>query len=176
MLFSLRCAGACAGLFAFALSAAASDLRPAPVVVQLAQHSGHAMAPAGAMTLTMPWTRATPPGSKVAGGFLTIENKGPAEDRLIGGSVDAAGIFEVHEMAMDNGVMKMRALAKGLPIPAGGKVELKPGSYHVMFIDLKRQIAEGETLKGELVFEKAGKLPVEFKAMAIGARTGGHQH
>ena len=151
-------------------------------VAQAGGHAGHGShgsvmtGPASGLAISTPWTRATPPGSKVAGGFMTIENAGKVDDRLIGGSVDAAGIFEVHEMAMENGVMKMRALDKGLPIPAGGKVELKPGGYHVMFIDLKRQIAEGETLKGELVFEKAGKVPVEFKAMAIGAKTGGHQH
>lgn len=160
-------------------------IKAAPQKVAQAGHAGghgHHGAPAastaGGLKLSPAWTRATPPGAKVAGGFLTIENTAQAADRLIGGSFEASKIFEVHEMAMDGGVMKMRALEKGLPIAPGAKVELKPGGYHVMFIDLTRPIKEGETLKGELHFEKAGKVPVEFKAMAIGARgtDAGHSH
>ena len=129
------------------------------------------------ITLTPAWSRATPPGARVAGGFVTIENKGAADDRLIGGSSEISNVFEVHEMSMEGGVMKMRALEKGLPVPKGDKVELKPGGYHVMFIDLKRGLKEGETFKGELQFEKAGKVPVEFKVMPVGARAPGqHNH
>lgn len=170
------------GQDAHALKAPAPGLlvKAAPQKVAQSGHgSHHAMpAPATGLKLSPAWTRATPPGSKVAGGFLTIENSGAAADRLIGGKVEGASVFEVHEMAMDGGVMKMRALEKGLEIAPGGKVELKPGGYHVMFIDLTRQIKEGDSLKGELVFEKAGKVPVEFKAMPIGARgpATGHSH
>jgi copper(I)-binding protein len=140
----------------------------APVAAQTTTATG--------VTLTPAWTRATPPGSKVAGGFMTIENKGAAADRLIGGTAEVSNIFEVHEMAMDKGVMKMRALEKGLEIPAGGKVELKPGSFHVMFIDLKQPLKDGESFKGELVFEKAGKVPVTFKVMPIGTTSAGAHH
>lgn len=132
--------------------------------------------PQATITLSTPWTRATPPGSKVAGGFVILENKGAAADRLIGGSSEVSAMFEVHEMAMNAGVMTMRSLDKGLEIPAGGKVELKPGGYHIMFIDLKRPLKAGETFKGELQFEKAGKVPVIFSVMPIGAKSGGHQH
>ena len=65
--------------------------------------------------ITQAWSRATPGGAKVAGGYLTIENKGSAPDRLISGSGDVAGKVEIHEMAMNNGVMTMRALDKGSP-------------------------------------------------------------
>lgn len=128
------------------------------------------------LTLSPAWSRATPPGAKVAGGFFTVENKGAADDRLIGGTAEVSAVFEVHEMTMDGGVMKMRALDKGLQLPKGGKVELKPGSYHVMFIDLKRPLKEGESFKGELQFEKAGKVPVEFKVMPVGTRDPNQPH
>lgn len=162
------------GQDAHALKSPAPAVMVMAAVQKLAQAGDrqHHAAPVmiGDLKLSSAWTRATPPGAKVAGGFLTIENTGKAPDRLIGGTFEVATIFEVHEMAMDNGVMKMRALEKGLTVAPGAKVDLKPGGYHVMLIDLVRPIREGEMLKGELVFEKAGKVPVTFRAMAIGAR------
>lgn len=132
---------------------------------------------AGSLTISQPWSRATPGGARVAGGFMTITNAGTAPDRLIGGSAEIAGIFEVHEMAMEGGVMKMRALEKGLEIKPGESVELKPGGYHVMLIDLRQPLKQGEKIKGHLVFEKAGRVEVEYIVGAIGARdAGGHGH
>lgn len=130
---------------------------------------------AGALKIDHPWTRATPGGAKVGGGFMTITNTGTESDRLVGGSADIAKIFEVHEMKMEGTVMKMRALETGLEIKPGATVELKPGGYHVMFIDLKAPLKEGETVKGELVFEKAGKVAVEYKIENRGS-TGGSGH
>ncbi|SON56967.1 hypothetical protein HDIA_3426 [Hartmannibacter diazotrophicus] len=124
----------------------------------------------GDLELVHPWTRATPSGAKVAGGFVTIKNTGAASDRLIGGTVDFAEKVEVHEMSMDNGVMKMRQLESGLELPAGQETDLKPGGYHIMFTGLKRGLAEGETAKGTLVFEKAGSVDVEWAVESIGAR------
>jgi hypothetical protein len=69
---------------------------------------------AGDLVITQPWSRATPAGAKVAGGYLTIENKGSAPDRLVSGTGDVAGRVEIHEMAMNNGVMTMRPLDKGI--------------------------------------------------------------
>jgi copper(I)-binding protein len=128
---------------------------------------------AGPLTVTQPWSRATPKGATVAGGYLKITNTGTTPDRLVGGSTDAAKRFEIHEMSMDGGVMKMRALPKGLEIAPGATVELKPGGYHVMFVDLAKPLAKGDKVKAQLTFEKAGKLDVEFTVEAIGAsRTG----
>ena len=80
-------------------------------------------------------------------------------------------------MAVVNDIMKMRELPQGLEIKPGEKVTLKPGGYHVMFIDLKRPLKEGETVKGELVFEKACKVPVTFKVMPLGSTSAGeHKH
>jgi periplasmic copper chaperone A len=133
----------------------------------------------GDLHIVHPWSRATPPGAKVAGGFMRITNTGQVADRLIGGSAELANAFEVHEMSMKDGVMQMRALEKGLEIKPGETVELKPGGYHVMFLDIKKQFAEGEKVKGFLLFERAGRVEVEFKVEPRGATGGqkdGHQH
>ena len=128
----------------------------------------------GTIKITAPWTRATPAGAKVAGGFLSITNTGSAPDRLTGGSMSMAGKFEVHEMSMNDGVMKMRALDNGLEIRPGETIELKPGGYHLMFIDLKAAVKEGDKLEGTLVFERAGTIVLQFDATAMGAMPTGH--
>src|SRR4051794_28660473 len=87
---------------------------------------------AGDLVITQGWSRATPGGAKIAGGYLTIENKGAAADRLIGGSGAVSDKIEVHEMSVNNGVMTMRPLDKGLVIEPGKTVKLAPGGYHLM--------------------------------------------
>lgn len=129
---------------------------------------------AGDVKIGHPWTRATPAGAKVAGGYLTLENRGSAPDRLIGGSAEIAGHVEIHEMAVRDGVMTMRPLDKGLEVKPGATVELKPGGYHVMFMGLKRQLKEGESVNGTLIFEKAGSVAVKFAVQSVGARESGH--
>ena len=81
---------------------------------------------------------------------------------------EVAKRFEIHEMSMDGGVMKMRELKDGLEIPPGATVELKPGSYHIMMMSLSRPLTKGEQVKGSLTFEKAGKVDIEFAVEAIG--------
>src|SRR5437016_14580577 len=93
---------------------------------------------AGDLVITQAWSRATPGGAKIGGGYLTIENKGSQPDRLIGGSADVADRVQLHEMAVSNGVMTMRPLEKGLVIAPGKTVKLAPGGYHLMLVDLKR--------------------------------------
>jgi hypothetical protein len=152
-------------------------------------HGGHApaaqtQAPAvgptvkvGTLTIEAPWTRATPQGARVAGGYMRITNTGSAPDRLTGGSFPLAGRFEVHEMATTNGVMTMRELARGLEIAPGQTVELRPGGFHVMFMELREPVREGRPLKGTLVFEKAGTVEIEYRVAPVGARgPGGHAH
>src|ERR1700686_4764861 len=93
----------------------------------------------GALEIGQPWSRALPKGATVAAGYMKIKNTGTEPDRLGGGSTPVAGSFEIHEMTMDKGVMKMRPLASGLEIKPGQTVELKPGSlFHVMMKDLKQ--------------------------------------
>lgn len=126
---------------------------------------------AGDIVITAPWARATPKGAKVAGGYMKITNAGKQSDRLVGGSFALAGRFEVHEMSVSDGVMRMRHLAQGLEIKAGETVELKPGAYHLMFMQLREGVATGKLLKGTLVFERAGTVHIEYVIAPIGART-----
>ena len=126
---------------------------------------------AGDLAIDNPWSRATPAGAKVAAGYMTITNKGSAADRLIGGSTAAAGRVEVHEMAMKNGVMTMRPLTGGLPIEPGKTVTLAPGGYHVMFMDLKAPLKQGEKVPVTLEFEKAGKVNVTLDVQSVGAKS-----
>src|SRR5262249_61310279 len=101
---------------------------------------------------------------------------GTTPDRLPGGSLIAAGRMEIHEMATVDGVMKMRPLAAGLEIKPGETVELKPGSFHMMFMELKAPLTAGQPVKGTLVFEKAGTIEIEYAVAPIGAAApfGGH--
>jgi copper(I)-binding protein len=123
----------------------------------------------GDLVIENPMARATPPNAPVSGGYMTIRNEGGQADRLTGGSADFAGKVEIHEMAMDGDVMKMRELADGLEIPAGGSVELKPGGYHVMFMQLSEQLKDGEKVKATLTFDKAGYVDIELPVMNPGA-------
>ena len=125
---------------------------------------------AGDLVITQAWSRATPSGAKIAGGYLTIENKGAASDRLLGGSGDIAGKIEVHEMAMNNGVMTMRPLDKGLTIEPGKTVKLAPGGYHLMIMDLKSPFKQGEKVPVTLEFEKSGKVTLSLDVQGVGAQ------
>jgi copper(I)-binding protein len=126
----------------------------------------------GSLDIADPYTPATPKGATVGAGYMKITNNGTSPDRLISGSSDVAGKVEVHEMTMDKGVMKMRPLKGGLEIKPGETVTLKPGSFHVMFVGLKKPLRKGEHVRATLVFEKAGKGDVDFDVLAIGAKPG----
>ena len=130
----------------------------------------------GGLKISSPWARATPKGASVGGGYMTITNTGAAPDRLVGGSTDIAKSFEVHEMKMDGGVMKMRPVAGGLEIKPGQTVTLDPSGYHVMFVGLKDQLKQGGHFKATLDFAKAGKVEVDFVVEGIGAKAGSGDH
>lgn len=121
------------------------------------------------LVIDHPYARATPPGARVGGAYLTIENKGASADKLVDASSPAAKVVEIHEMAMDAGVMKMRAV-RGIEIKPGAKAELTPGGYHIMLIDLKQQLKSGDKIPLTLVFEKSGKVDV---TVAVEAMAGG---
>lgn len=123
----------------------------------------------GDLVIERPWTRATPTGAPVAGGFMRITNRGSTPDRLVGGSAEIARVFEVHEMATIDGVMRMRPIVGGIVIAPGQTVELRPGGLHVMFMGLQRQINRGERVRGTLVFERAGSVTVEYDVQAMGS-------
>jgi periplasmic copper chaperone A len=132
----------------------------------------------GALLIETPWSRVTPKGAKVAGGYVRITNTGTAPDRLIGGSFSASGRIEVHEMSVSGGIMRMRELDQGLEIAPGATVELKPGGYHLMFMDMQRDLQAGEMVKGTLVFANAGTVNIAYRIAPLGATSGasGHTH
>ena len=115
------------------------------------------------VTVKEPWVRATVSAQKATGAFMQITSAQDA--RLVEAKSPVAGVVEVHEMVMEKDVMKMRAI-KGLDLPAGKTVELKPGGYHVMLMDLKEQMKEGTTVPVTLVVESKDRKrsTVEVKA------------
>jgi copper(I)-binding protein len=124
---------------------------------------------AGSIQIGNPWMRATPRGADVASAYLTVVNRGTEAERLIGGSIPGVSRFEIHRMVMDGGVAKMRPVEGGLEIQPGQSVTLGPGALHVMLIGLKQPFQQGQHIKGTLVFQKAGKVDVEFTVESIGA-------
>jgi len=140
-------------------------------------------APAGVETaatssiaLTDPWSRETAEGQNAGGAFMTIANTGTAADRLTGGSTPVAGRVEIHTMTMENDVMRMRQLEDGLEIPAGGEVTLKPGSFHVMLMDLKQPLKAGEKVPLTLTFAGAGTFETELVVKPAGEMAPGMGH
>ena len=129
---------------------------------------------AGSVEITNPWIRATPRGAGVAGAYMTIVNKGTQAERLMGGSIVGVSRFEVHRTVMDGNVAKMRPVEGGVEIKPGQSVALRPDSFHVMLIGLKQQFQQGQRIQGTLIFEKVGKMDVEFTVESMGATGPGH--
>jgi copper(I)-binding protein len=121
------------------------------------------------ITVSHPWARATPGGVNVGGAYLEIKAAPGQGDRLVGARSAVAGSMEVHSHAIENGVAKMRKI-DGLTIKGGQSVVLKPGGYHVMLLDLKQPLKEGDLVKFTLSFEKAGDIEVEATVEPIGAK------
>ena len=127
-------------------------------------------AKAGDLVISQAWSRATPNGAKIGAGYFTIENKGATADKLVGVSGDVSPRIEVHEMSMNNGVMKMRPVDGGLTIDPGKTVKLAPSGYHLMIMDLKSPLKQGDKLPLTLQFEKAGKVAVTLDVQGVGAQ------
>lgn len=123
----------------------------------------------GDLKVGHPWSRPAAEGMNGAG-YLSVVNAGTAPDRLVAVETPAAARVQIHETSTDGGVMRMRLLEGGLPIAAGERVELAPGGTHIMFLKLTRPLAAGEKIPATLVFEKAGRLAVEFSVQAGAGR------
>jgi len=119
------------------------------------------------LEITGAFARATAPMAKAGAAFMTIRSLGAA-DRLVGFSTDACNRPELHTHIENDGIMQMRQV-EAVEIPAGGVAELKPGGYHLMMIDLNRQLVEGETVTLTLKFENAGEVTLEVPVLSIGA-------
>jgi copper(I)-binding protein len=129
-------------------------------------------------TVVDPWVRGTVPQQKASGLFAVITSV--QGGKLVAGSSPVAGVVEIHEMSMEGSTMKMRQVAGGLPLPAGQAVELKPGGYHVMLMDLKQQLKAGDTVPVTLVVEGAdGKrknIEVQAPVKPLGGAMPGGMH
>ncbi|WP_432788092.1 copper chaperone PCu(A)C [Novosphingobium rhizosphaerae] len=122
---------------------------------------------AGALSIAHPWSRQTAPGQTVGGGFLVVTNSGAKDDKLVSVTSPVATEVQLHTMSMDGDVMRMRQVTGGLTVPAHGKLELKPGGFHVMFLGLKAPLALGAKVPATLTFQRAGKVKVEFAVEPI---------
>ncbi|MBT9370175.1 copper chaperone PCu(A)C [Rhizobium sp. CSW-27] len=129
---------------------------------------------AGSLSIAHGYLKAMLPGQPVGGGYITITNSGKEADRLVSAETPRSAMVELHEMAMNGDVMVMRPLEKGIEIPAGETVELKPGGLHLMFMKVRQPFKQGETVPVTFTFEKAGKVETLLPVAAAGP--GGHQH
>ena len=122
------------------------------------------------ISISHPWLRATPRSAPVAGGYATLTNTGKEPDTLVSARLTMAPEGQVHTMTMKNGVMEMRRLDDGLAIAPGATVTLRPGGVHLMFLNPKAQLKEGETVEGSLTFKHAGTVPVTFVVGGMAAK------
>ena len=125
---------------------------------------------AGDLVISQAWSSAAPKGAETGGGYLTIENKGSAPDRLIGGSTDVAGSVQIHGMPTEGGVMRMRPLENGVTIEPSKMVKHAPRGYHLMMMDLKQPLQRGDKVPVTLEFEKAGRATISLDVEAVGAQ------
>lgn len=151
------------------LLAAAIALAPIPAIA--------ADATLGSLKIENPWARATAASARNGGAFLAISNTGAQADKLVNASSTVAARTELHTTIDDNGVMKMRHVP-AIEVPAGGMAMLKPGGFHVMLMDLKAPLTEGQTFPLTLTFERAGNVTVDVTVGKPGAMggMGGHGH
>jgi periplasmic copper chaperone A len=155
----LRCAAA--ALAAAAMQGAVAGITTVPAAA--ADYN------VGSIHISQPWSRATPKGAASGAGYMTITNTGTTPDTVNCVSADASAQCQIHSMTIEGGVMKMRPVEGGLEIKPGETVTLKPGGYHVMFVNLKHALEQGQSVKATLKFDHAGTVDIEYPVAAIGA-------
>ena len=129
----------------------------------------------GQVEIQEPWIRATAPGQKTAAGYMIIRNNSAQPERLVGGASEAAAKVETHVSIKDGDIMRMREV-KGYDIPAKGTFELKPNGSHLMLVDLKKPLKEGEKVPVVLKFEKSGEVKVDFEVRPLTGGSSEHKH
>ena len=154
----------CHGFAAVVALASAQFLTPA------AQATDYDVGP---IHISQPWARATPKGAASGAAYMTITNTGKTPDKVSCVSSDASAECQIHTMTMDNGVMQMRPVEGGLEIKPGETVTLKPGGFHMMLVNLKHPLEQGNTVKATLKFDTAGSVDVDYPIAAIGAAAPG---
>jgi copper(I)-binding protein len=123
----------------------------------------------GDLRIEAPMLRATPPNAPVAGGFLRIENTGGTDDTLVAAAIsgDVAREVELHEMAMEDGVMSMFEVEGGIEVPAGETVALVPGGLHIMLMGLQAPLDAGGAHSVTLIFAEAGEVTLDFPVLTL---------
>ena len=127
------------------------------------------------VSIERPWIRATTPGAKVAGGYMTVRNASAQPDRLTGATSPGAARVETHVHIKDGDILRMREV-KAYDIPARGSLELKPGGAHLMLVDLKQPLKAGDKVPVTLKFERSGELKVDFVVEPLGGPAPDHKH
>ncbi len=123
----------------------------------------------GSIHISQPWSRATPKGAASGAGYMTVTNNGTTPDKVNCVSSDVSAQCQIHTMTMEDGVMKMRPVEGGLEIKPGETITLKPGGFHMMLLDLKHPLEQGQNVKATLKFDHAGTVDVEYPIAGIGA-------
>jgi hypothetical protein len=144
----------------------ASSALIASVFVTVVTANEHAH---GNIDIEHPWSRPTPPGTPMGVGYMVIKNHSDRDITLVGASTPRAGHVSIHETMMNDGVMRMQPLKNGIAVPAGGAVELKPRSYHLMLEKLVKPLEEGEGIPLTLEFEGAEAIEVELSVQSLDA-------
>jgi len=147
-------------------TAAVAVLTWAPLLIGQAMAADYHV---GSLQISQTWARATPKGADSGAAYMTVTNTGSRPARLSCVSSDASAKCQIHEMSMDQGVMKMRPVEGGVVVKPGETVTFKPGSYHVMLVDLKAPLQQGKTVEATLKVDDGGTAQVEFPIAAIGA-------
>ena len=130
----------------------------------------------GDLAIVSAWARATPPGASVGAAYVSVENHGAADDRLVGAASPAATSVTIHQTAEENGVATMRPLDDAA-IPAGGGLAMAPGGAHLMLTGLSAPLKQGENFPMTLTFQNAGAVTVEIEIAPLGAAgPAGHDH
>jgi len=127
-----------------------------------------AQSPSATVAVEKPWARATPGKSTTGAVYMTLVDRATTPDRLIGVSSPVAARAQIHTAGQENGVMKMREV-EALPVEPGKPIEFKPGGYHIMMLDLKQPLKEGDSVPVTLSFEKAGRVEVIVPVQKVGA-------
>lgn len=123
----------------------------------------------GGITVVAAWSRATGPGMSVGAGYMIISNLGAAPDRLLSVSSPVSERVEIHRTSIEDGTVRMRQVADGVMVPAGGTVEFSPGGLHLMLVQLKQSLRAGQSVPLKLVFERAGAITASMSVMPMGA-------
>lgn len=130
----------------------------------------------GDLAIDHPWSRAVGASAPTAAGYMSIANRESLPDRLISAETPMARTVEAHEMNMTDGVMRMRPMPAGIPLPPGGTVWLRPGGMHLMLVGPTGAFVPGGRVPLTLRFERAGTVIVELEVASAGARAPATEH